>query len=128
MRNYLLFLLVVSLRIGSNGEGVQRISRNKIVEHISVDSGLPSNSIRCFTEDRYGNIWVGTASGLAYINHEHKIVIPVYDNGKDVSHVIIKMLYCETADRIWMFLVIMCHLVLLRIKMVHFGLLLTMKV
>lgn len=88
--------------IGSNGEGVQRISRNKIVEHISVDSGLPSNSIRCFTEDRYGNIWVGTASGLAYINHEHKIVIPVYDNGKDVSHVIIKMLYCDTADRIWM--------------------------
>ncbi len=88
--------------VGSNGEGVQRISRNRIVEHITVDKGLPSNSIRCFSEDRFGNIWVGTAAGLAYINPEHQIVIPVFDNGKDVSHVIIKMLYCDTANRIWM--------------------------
>ncbi len=88
--------------IGSNGEGVQRITRNNVVEHIDVDKGLPNNSIRSFAEDRYGNIWVGTAAGLAYINQEHQVVIPLFENGQEVSHVIIKMLYCDTANRIWM--------------------------
>lgn len=91
-----------SMWVGSNGEGVQRISKNNILEHITVNNGLPSNSIRCFTEDRYGNVWIGTAAGLAYISSARQVIIPTFENGQEVSHVIIKMLYYDTANRIWM--------------------------
>ncbi len=88
--------------IGSNGEGVQRITKYHTLEHISTENGLPSNSVRCFAEDRYKNIWVGTSAGLVYINSEDQVVHPKFENGEDVAHIIIESLYIDTANRIWM--------------------------
>ena len=61
--------------IGSNDEGVQKVSK-KIKEHISTENGLPNNSVRSFVEDRFGNVWVGTASGVVYITPEGSVVKP----------------------------------------------------
>ena len=40
----------------------------------TVEDGLPNNSIRAITEDKQGNIWIGTAAGTVYysliINNE----------------------------------------------------------
>lgn len=88
--------------IGSNGEGVQRITKYHTLEHISTENGLPSNSVRCFAEDRYKNIWVGTSAGLVYINAKDQVVHPKFENGEDVAHIIIESLYIDTANRIWM--------------------------
>lgn len=88
--------------IGSNGEGVQRITKYHTLEHISTENGLPSNSVRCFAEDRYKNIWVGTSAGLVYINAKDQVVHPKIENGEDVAHIIIESLYIDTANRIWM--------------------------
>lgn len=33
-------------------------------KHFSISDGLPSNSIRCITQDHRGFIWIGTESGL----------------------------------------------------------------
>lgn len=88
--------------IGSNGEGVQRITKYHTLEHISTENGLPSNSVRCFAEDPYKNIWVGTSAGLVYINAKDQVVHPKFENGEDVAHIIIESLYIDTANRIWM--------------------------
>lgn len=88
--------------IGSNGEGVQRITKYHTLEHISTENGLPSNSVRCFAEDRYKNIWVGTSAGLVYINAKDQVVHPKFENGEDVAYIIIESLYIDTANRIWM--------------------------
>ena len=88
--------------IGSNGEGVQRITKYHTLEHISTENGLPSNSVRCFAEDCYKNIWVGTSAGLVYINAKDQVVHPKIENGEDVAHIIIESLYIDTANRIWM--------------------------
>lgn len=87
--------------VGSNDEGIQKFSRNS-AEHISTENGLPNNSVRSFIEDRFGNVWVGTASGVVYITPEGSIVKPSAAKDIDTSHVIVSQLYCDTAGRIWM--------------------------
>ena len=87
--------------VGSNDEGIQKFSRNS-VEHISTENGLPNNSVRSFIEDRFGNVWVGTASGVVYITPEGSVVKPAASEKIDISHVIVSQLYCDTAGRIWM--------------------------
>lgn len=87
--------------VGSNDEGIQKFSRNS-AEHISTENGLPNNSVRSFIEDRFGNVWVGTASGVVYITPEGSIVKPSAAKDVDTSHVIVSQLYCDTAGRIWM--------------------------
>ena len=37
---------------------------NMIVEHYSVDQGLPNNTVNCTLKDRDGFIWFGTWYGL----------------------------------------------------------------
>lgn len=87
--------------VGSNDEGIQKFSRNS-AEHISTENGLPNNSVRSFIEDRFGNVWVGTASGVVYITPEGSIVKPQAAKNIDISHVIVSQLYCDTAGRVWM--------------------------
>lgn len=87
--------------VGSNDEGIQKFSRNS-AEHISTENGLPNNSVRSFIEDRFGNVWVGTASGIVYITPEGSIVKPQAAKNIDISHVIVSQLYCDTAGRVWM--------------------------
>ena len=87
--------------VGSNDEGIQKFSRNS-AEHISTENGLPNNSVRSFIEDRFGNVWVGTASGVVYITPEGSIVKPQAAKNIDISHVIVSKLYCDTAGRVWM--------------------------
>lgn len=87
--------------VGSNDEGIQKFSRNS-AENISTENGLPNNSVRSFIEDRFGNVWVGTASGVVYITPEGSIVKPQAAKNIDISHVIVSQLYCDTAGRVWM--------------------------
>lgn len=89
------------LWVGSNDEGIQKFSRNS-AEHISTENGLPNNSVRSFIEDRFGNVWVGTASGVVYITPEGSIVKSQAAKNIDISHVIVSQLYCDTAGRVWM--------------------------
>ena len=39
-----------------------------IVQHLTVQDGLPSNVVQCLFEDREGNVWVGTGGGLARLS------------------------------------------------------------
>jgi len=55
--------------LGTRGEGLWRVrhdvkSRDVSIQRITVNEGLSSNIVRSVFEDRDGNVWVGTESGL----------------------------------------------------------------
>lgn len=87
---------------GSNDEGIFCIGLDDSVKSFSTKNGLPNNSIRAICEDKEGNIWVGTSAGIAAISPEHKVFIPEgMDEFKKENKILVKDLFCDSADRIW---------------------------
>lgn len=90
------------LWVGSNDEGAVCISKNGDINNFSVNNGLPNNSIRAFCEDFEGNIWIGTASGIAILGSDLKfITVPGFSTIPADNKIIVSQLYCDTAGRIW---------------------------
>ena len=87
--------------LGSNDEGLQKISRNEIKLY-TVEEGLPNNSIRAITEDKKGNIWIGTAGGVVYLTPEGRLISPQFAAGTTANGVIVSFLYCDSVGRIWL--------------------------
>ena len=58
--------------VGTNDNGVVMIDGLNRT-HFTYHDGLPSSSIRIFTEDRAGNIYVGTTSGVVYIDSKFQV-------------------------------------------------------
>lgn len=59
--------------IGTNDSGVVVLTKDGKdgdAIHFTLKDGLPSSSIRTFAEDNQGNIFVGTATGMAYVDSE----------------------------------------------------------
>ncbi len=66
-----------NLWVGTNDNGVVVIRPNRTSIHYTMEDGLPSSSIRSFTEDEAGNIFIATTSGIAYVDVDmdlHKLV------------------------------------------------------
>ncbi len=53
--------------VGTNDNGVVVIDGHEKT-HITYKEGLPSSSIRVFAEDGNGNIYIGTTSGVCYVD------------------------------------------------------------
>lgn len=45
-------------------DGIFEIYNNKIIRHITMENGLPTNAIMCAFQDNENNYWFGTSSGL----------------------------------------------------------------
>ena len=90
-----------NLWVGSNDEGVQRLSPGSY-KHNSTQNGLPNNSIRALAEDRQGNIWIGTAAGVVYITPAGHMMTPQFEAGTVSKGIIATQLYCDTAGRVWL--------------------------
>jgi len=88
--------------VGSNDEGVVCIGNDGSVSSFRMENGLPNNSVRSIAEDDDGNIWVGTASGVAYITKSQEVVHPAGLAEYDDESLIVQKLYCDTAGRIWL--------------------------
>ena len=58
--------------VGTNDNGVVVIDGEKM-RHYTYREGLPSSSIRSFAEDSDGNVFIGTTSGLAYVDGKGKL-------------------------------------------------------
>jgi ligand-binding sensor domain-containing protein/two-component sensor histidine kinase len=52
-----------NLWISTSGLGVFKIAGQKIVEIISIETGLPTSSVLCTFRDKQGNFWFGTSIG-----------------------------------------------------------------
>jgi len=88
--------------IGSNDEGIICIGKDGSVNTFRMENGLPNNSVRSISEDADGNVWVGTASGVAYITKTQEIKYPEGLDEYDDENLLVQKLYCDTAGRIWL--------------------------
>ncbi len=61
--------------LATNGEGLLRWDRtNNDFQSITIQDGLPSNTIYCILPDEFGNLWVSTDNGLMRFNQETRFV------------------------------------------------------
>ena len=58
--------------VATNDNGVVVVDGDQ-VQHFTYRDGLPSSSIRVFAEDKNENIFIGTTSGLAYVDKSGKV-------------------------------------------------------
>lgn len=100
-----------NLWLGSNDEGLQKISANQKKSY-TTQNGLPNNSVRCLAEDKKGNVWVGTAAGIVYITPQGHMISPQFEAGTISKGIIATSLYCDTAGRIWLLTANECGLFL----------------
>ena len=61
-------------------------------ECITVEDGLPSNSVNCMVEDERHCLWAGTSDGLAIVNLANHQVMATYgvENGLPSKHITLK--------------------------------------
>ncbi len=55
--------------VGTNDNGVVVLDGHTRT-HLTYQEGLPSSSIRVFTEDHEGNVYIGTTSGICYADRD----------------------------------------------------------
>ncbi len=58
--------------VGTNDNGVVVIEKNSEL-NLTYKDGLPASSIREFAEDKDGNVFVGTTSGVCYVDPEMNV-------------------------------------------------------
>ncbi|MCR4782107.1 MAG: response regulator [Lachnospiraceae bacterium] len=74
--------------IGTNDNGVVRLNGNE-KKHFTYKDGLPSSSIRSFSENKDGDIFVGTTNGICIIK-----------NGESISKIDDKRINTECVQRL----------------------------
>lgn len=73
-----------------------------IFEHMTVDNGLPENSVRAMVQDRYGFVWLGTQNGLVRYDGDHMIVhTPTMGDSTSFGGRTIDALWEDSEGDIW---------------------------
>ena len=83
--------------VGTNDNGVVVIDGEEQT-HLTYKDGLPSSSIRIFAEDKNGNVFIGTTSGICYADQEltiHEV------SGRDISGERVLKLDTDLSGRIF---------------------------
>lgn len=66
------------LWIGTNDAGIARYENGEYT-YFTRDDGLPSNSVRCFAEDKDGRVYVGTSSKICSFGADDTIEVSEHD-------------------------------------------------
>lgn len=85
-----------NLWIGTEFQGVYKISKGGIVENFSFDNNkLPSNVIMDILQDQHGEIWIATDGGGLAIYNKGKNSFSKYDNNSaDLKSLSSNSVYC----------------------------------
>lgn len=74
------------------------------LNHFTKKNGLPTNNLHCVTEDRSGEIWVGTDyAGIVRISvskYPVKVYYPVGEEGNDRSNAV-RVIHEDSDNRYW---------------------------
>lgn len=71
-------------------------------ERLSIEDGLPSNTIYDVIQDKQGFLWIGTDKGLArYDGSRIKVFVHDTDNARSISSNLVKRLYEGKNGKIW---------------------------
>jgi len=87
---------------GETGISLPRPGSTVRFVHLSVDDGLPENSIECITQDREGFIWIGTRDGLSrfdgyqFVNYRNDA-----DNPNSLSNNWVRAVLEDRAGQLW---------------------------
>ncbi|MBN1925166.1 MAG: hypothetical protein JW798_04960 [Prolixibacteraceae bacterium] len=69
---------------------------------ISVPDGLSNNWVRCFYQDDFGFLWIGTADGLnRYDGRTIKVIRPTTNNNTGLGNVTVNELIRRDNESIW---------------------------
>ena len=63
------------LWIGTNDHGAAVMDRYGNIRMFGKSDGLPSDSIRAFTEDQNGNVYIATTEGIVYVDPDFNITV-----------------------------------------------------
>lgn len=83
--------------VGTNDNGIVLIDGEEQT-HFTYRNGLPASSIRIFTEDHLGNVYVGTTSGVLYF--DEALQMHVIDDERINSQKILKLV-CDRKGHIF---------------------------
>jgi signal transduction histidine kinase/ligand-binding sensor domain-containing protein/DNA-binding response OmpR family regulator len=71
-------------------------------EHITIEDGLPENSVTCILQDHLGFLWLGTQNGLVkYDGYNMTIYQPNPDDSLSISHHQITTIYEDRSEILW---------------------------
>ncbi|MBQ4377632.1 MAG: HD domain-containing protein [Treponema sp.] len=87
--------------IGHNDEGVSCIKPDGEIIKFTKENGLVNNKVNSICEDKNGNVWLGTAIGLCYINPQFEAVIPDFLKSTGKDYTVITSITCDSRGRIW---------------------------
>jgi len=85
------------LWVGTNDNGVVALNGDKR-KHYTYEDGLPSSSVRSFAQDKNGDIYIGTTSGICFIGSDD-MVKRLEDTR--ISSSIIRYMSVDRAGRIY---------------------------
>lgn len=91
----LILILLISTKI---------LSQNNLFhfDHISIEEGLPTNTVNCVSQDRKGFIWIGTDRGLArYDGYNFKIYRHKRSDNTTLSDDIVTSILEDSAGNFW---------------------------
>jgi ligand-binding sensor domain-containing protein/signal transduction histidine kinase len=83
--------------IASVGEGVFRLHEGNITRYTRRE-GLPDNKVRAVLQDRDGNMWIGTWSGLCRLKNQNLATLTKQDG---LPHDYIECLYEDSEGSLW---------------------------
>jgi signal transduction histidine kinase/ligand-binding sensor domain-containing protein/DNA-binding response OmpR family regulator len=73
-----------------------------VFESITVEDGLPKNSVTCILQDYLGYLWLGTQNGLVqYDGYSMKVFQPEKDNSSRISDGRITTIYEDKNKTLW---------------------------
>ena len=73
-----------------------------VFEHITVQDGLPENSVRCIMQDHLGYLWFGTQNGLVrYDGYNMKVYQNDPNDSLSISDGSIGSIYDDKSGTLW---------------------------
>jgi Signal transduction histidine kinase len=87
-----------SLWISTSGSGTYRTKNNDITLHLTTNNGLISASVICMLQDKEGNYWFGTNSGLSVVADFDSYMLA--ENGKLFQNT--RDIIPDAFGRLWM--------------------------
>ncbi len=87
--------------VSTYGHGTLILENRKVVQQLSMKNGLVSDKVRLVLEDRTGNFWIGTKSGLSMIDPTGHLTNYTTDTTPGLINDYILCLYEDAAGRIW---------------------------
>lgn len=89
--------------IGTYEDGIYIIEDGEIsnIRHNGTEEGPSSNFVRCFTEDREGNMWIGTFNGVNVYDRDEGSFTCYYDRNSRTGTSSVWSLLCDSQGSMW---------------------------